>query len=539
MNVKRVDQSSDTLIQWMLTCGFACLYIALRTSCHTFDSIEYVNLARNLPFAAQFHPHHLLYHQILFAVAGIERYLGWSGIGSIWIYILPSALFGGLCAGAVYRIGRRTGSKAAATIAAIGSGVSFSLVSMSTDVEKYPIALFFILTSLNFLIPGKDHETGLPERMVAAGASLAVATLMHQTTCLLLPLFMILCWSSSDVVRKRLVHLGWFAGTYGVLTGGVYFGVGWFLGFRTIPNLLNWMMRYAHSGSWGHGLSQPVRTWLEGHFAAMAGFRETWHSPAGLIDAHRFHRLAAFLYCAAWLWILLRLISVREPDRFRKRLRLVLLLWILIFTLFIVWWEPLNTKVAVLYVPAFWLLLGMSMTGLKDFCATRRAGRKLAVSLFLCLVVCLSVINIGRAWQQHPASANHDLAAAEVIAAMTHRDDLILLPYHLIVDRYLVYFFDRPQAVTLRSLVYKLPDPALLKSALDEAFRDICRTDKVFYFTWTASHPPGMDLSGHIRHKHIEDLLGDMTNHADNLGRMPNGDVLMRLKKDEYCTRYP
>ncbi len=148
-------------------------------------------------------------------------------------------------------------------------------------------------------------------------------------------------------------------------------------------------------------------------------------------------------------------------------------------------------------------------------------------------MVCLSAINIGRAWQQHPTSANYDLAAANAVAARTHRDDLILLPYDLNVDRYLVYFFDRPQAMTLRSLVYSLPDPAQLKKTLDEALKDICRTDTEFYFTRMSCFPSGPELSGSIRHEHIEEFLGDMTHHADNLGELPNSDVLMRLKKNE------
>ncbi len=305
-------EHSDTLIQWILAGVFACLYFGLRTSCHTFDSIEYVDLARRLPFAAQFHPHHLLYHQILFGLAQIERFFGWSSIESIWIYILPSALFGGLCAGAVYRIGLRTGSRTISALAAIGSGVSYSLVSMSTDVEKYPVSLFFILMSLHFLIPKKDQETAPLSRMIKAGACLAAATLIHQTACLLLPILMILPWSDSANFRKRFARTGLFAGTFGVFTGGIYAGVGWYLGFRTIPNLLNWMMSYARTGSWGHGLSQPVSTWLNGNFAAMAGFADSWHLNILFLDSHRLHRLAAGLYCAVWLWVLIRFLVVRE-----------------------------------------------------------------------------------------------------------------------------------------------------------------------------------------------------------------------------------
>lgn len=559
MKTNRTEQP-DSLIRWILSGLFACFYFELRTSCHTFDSIEYVSLARNLPFAAQFHPHHLGYHLILFAIAKIESLFGYHGLNTLWLYILPSCLFGGVAVGAVYRLCRLLtaevnpissasnsiddgsgghggyhgglSSKTLSLIAAIGTGVSFSMISMSTDIEKYPIAVFFIFQSLISIV--KNRHLKSPSRLIRPAIWLTIAVLMHQTAVLTAPLMALFLCKSAKAGRFRYHDALIFMFSCFILAGFSYGGVAFYLGHRTPASIWQWVTSYVQNGSWGHGLSDPVCHWITGNMSALIGpDLFSICLPGNGFGIAVFSILFGILLIATWIWALIA--AWRNRSDGRTPVRLFLLAWIVCFAAFIVWWEPLNAKVATLYVPAVWIFFCIqSVSGQHNRGFSQSTGLWLMASL----VLVAAPVNLARAYRLHPPAANIERTVAEAIAGVTEKQDVILLPYQLNIDRYLAYFLDRPNAFTLRSLVYSSRSPADLKKTVDDAMRAMCGKEIRLVFTQAACQPEGKDLSGAIRHADIRVIVGNFVLSADRVCDLPNGDVLMRLRNNEYCQQH-
>ena len=528
---KKIQLFIEAGIYALIVFFFMIMYLLLRTSCNTFDSIQYIQLARTKPWISQFHPHHLLYHQILFFIAQIEKIFGLRGIESIWIYVIPSALFGGLTCGVIWDICRIFTGRIASALASIGTGFTYSLVFMSTDVEKYPIAVFFMLKSIFVVLRFQNART--TTQVMKSALFLTAATVMHQTVILAAPVMLILFFLYPKPNNKPWKTILTFSISLIICVGLAYSIVAYIQGIKSLSNFGSWVTNYAQSGSWGHGFSDPVYHWIIGNLGALIG-TDIFFSKIGWaqILSEKSGFIFVLVYISAWIWVFISLIN--KPNHSRKIFQIFLIIWIWSFSVFIIWWEPLNTKVAVLYTPAIWILFNISIF---NFSKTRFV-RQLGYVLFTVLVIQVGCINLSRAITLHHLDANQDLTTARKISDLTSQSDVILVPCDCTVDLYLMYFFNRPQTTTLRNQVFQLSNKTALKSTIDDSFQVLCKMDTALFFTRFTCYPPGKDLSGNIKNKDVSDILADLLDYADIISQLPNGDVLLKLRKDEYCKKH-
>jgi len=519
----------DGIISWSLVFGFSLFYFLLRTRCHTYDSLVYVGNALQLPWHNQFHPHHLLYHQLVFGIKQIRSLLHFPGTDVFWPFVIPSALFGGLTTQMVWSIARQYSGRVIAVITAIGTGMSFSLVFMSTNVEKYSIAAYCLLRAFNILI---NRDPGNPRTPVILALWNWAAVCIHQA-CLLFGLVPVIYWLILGIRHKRTLRC---AGIYclilATLSAGAYFIV-MCIFFQGISyEMLEWPTRYIHDGSWGYGFTDMPYNWVLGHLSMFTG-----DNLSRLIQKHQplepaiLEIIFAGLYAVSWI---VALISIpRIKTRKLAALAASLGIWIVSYAVFIVWWEPFNTKVAVLYLPAIWLFFALTM-GQERKPDSHRNWLWIIPTILTGLLL---AINIPWTIWQHQPETNYDNRTAIRIAELTKPNDIILVPHYRTMHLYLTRFLERPNTLTLWKADAIASDP--------ETFRDIIRTtmlrmcdehdDYQFFITGSSCDPNSPTQLTHVSNNEVRSIMLPYLEYTDIVAKLPNGDRLFRMDFSKYC----
>jgi len=522
-----VNCDTDFIIEILISIVFFAIYIIFQSSVHTFDSIEYVVFAQKFPWIEQFHPHHLFYHQILYFTGKIKSFVYQGDYPFTW-FVMPASLFGGLTVGAVWGFARLFSSRFMASLAALGTGCSYSMIFMSTEIEKYPIAIFFIVKTAHYLF--KNQSDPKQQTAILTSVLLTAAVCIHQASLLfgVIPVIVFLFQSGFSRRTMKLIML--YAGILGSLICGMYIVVRVIVQKRLWDGLLSWPTLYIQSGSWGHGLTHSKLEWVFGHLGALFGLDLFLSVNAqGSLEHYQAELIFVGLYAAAWVVIISGILKSGKTH-FRSVL-ICCLIWELSYSVFVIWWEPLNTKIAVLYAPAFWFLLVFSLDSLQEW----KSGLRSLKLIPLIMVTVLLYINVPNMIVQHKPATNRDRITADQIASMTDKEDIILVPYNSVVDRYLFNFLNRPHVTTFRDVVNIINDKAELEQLIKDSIIDICKNKKTLYMTLFSCTPTGREPDGGLKLNDIETVMNPYLEYTQFITDLNNGDRLLKLDTKTIC----
>jgi hypothetical protein len=131
-------------------CLVAVVYVATRAVNHTEaeDALNYLTTISQSPFRDQFHPNHLLYNAVGFALFRGLQALGYPGSAELPVQLLNivagvAALLLTFRLSQRLRVGRRYG-----LLLTLGVAFSYGFWWYSVEVESYVIPIVFILLSL-------------------------------------------------------------------------------------------------------------------------------------------------------------------------------------------------------------------------------------------------------------------------------------------------------------------------------------------------------------------------------------------------------
>lgn len=522
--------SGDRLTACALSLLFFTLYYGFHTSCHTFDSLVYVSNAQIPDWTVQFHPHHLLYHQILFLMNKIIHWLNLDTTSLLKFLTLPSALFGGLSVGIIYVILRRFCSQSYALLGAAASGSTYSMISMATDIEKYPIALFFLLNALRVMLKS-DNSPSHTITSMTAGVFIALATVIHQASMMFILLPVIVIAGSRDTLRKRYLNIAVLLVIAGTLVVSAYGIVAGLNNVSGVSGLMNWSTSYVQSQRWGFGFSESPKNWIAGNLGAQINLG-IWQL---VNNKTRFLNVLTEL-CFAILFMVSGLLTLK--NMFRKSRQgnvfttgLAIIAWIAAYSIFIIWWEPLNTKVALLYTPGVWIFISIFLRPERH----QKSRNTLQTVLFVTLLGSLCLINWTTAVHNHRETANPHLADARAIAENSNKNDIILTPYSTTTDRYLFTIFDRPRTFTLRSLRHQLATAEELTQIVEDSTEQLCDSSFSLLLTQESCLPSYREDPTGLPNSEIRKAMKPYLNKATFICELPSGDLLMRLTPRELC----
>jgi hypothetical protein len=307
----------------------------------------------------------------------------------------------------------------------------------STDADAYVIAVLLLLLAVRL---------ALDTRLLAAGVCHAFAMLFHE-----LAVFAYVPLVLAILVRGKSKP----AALYVVVTGGCVAAVYWaayqFSDHSVYPSLFSWVTSRSATSQVTHSARQIFVGYLASYGKLFVGgklaFIREYFSVAVVLA------LAVCMACLAGFVLLLRRRIVAKPlSRVNSG---VLWAWVLVYGLFLVWWEPASAFYKLFLWPPLVLLIGVWMRG--------------RAPAFLALAGAIAAWNFGVFVFPHShVSADPVLALAKVIDREMPKDATVYYSVLSPDDWYLEYFAPGRKWVHLPIKPAQAGSVCLETTALDE-----------------------------------------------------------------------
>jgi hypothetical protein len=341
---------------------------------------------------------------------------------------------------------RRITRAPAALLAAAGLAVTGGYWEFSVEVEDMMPSIAFILLSFLALVVDSTEPAPRRQRVVVAGAMLALAGLAHLNNLLFLPVgLLVLLLRPAASWPRRCADAGLFAGLTGALLLLV-FALVRLIGGDTIAHLPRWLLFQPVMGLWG--------AWrgTQNLYDATVGLRKVLAPFGSETEAQV---LAAFVLAFG----LAGMAGLAEParrDAARARWAGVFLVWIAAFLPFTLWWTP--------YDEEFWIVFAIPLWGLAALALGRGGQRSpylrwLVRSGGLAAVGALFWVNVHHEVLRTDVARNWELRKTLRLAERVRPGDLVVTLGFGWVNYYFPYFANG-QVLTLlgEALVHRDAD---------------------------------------------------------------------------------
>lgn len=363
--------------------------IYLLTLSHNFtDGEDALRYARDITKAENLF---LFGNHLIFNIVCVGWFQLWTALGYAGNALVPTQVLSASAAavslGLIVALGGRFGLPRPLTIAAaVGTGVSSSFWAYAGLSDTYLLPVPFALAGFLCLWRAV-HERASVRWVVAAAVSWSISTLLHQQNVLYFgPGALMLIFGTAD----RRAGLKWAVLLLGLgcaLTLGTYILAAVFgLGLHSVPEFVKWTLGYANKGPWTPwsvmSIPKGVVGLLRSVFAInltmgldlVEGFAKR-AAPGMLLVEERYfaQHLSALARTAALaamiasgviaMGVLGRLVkraaAVRKRDdttRDPHRVALWLGLMLLVQSIAVIAWEPINPEFWIAVLPWLWLL---------------------------------------------------------------------------------------------------------------------------------------------------------------------------------------
>ncbi len=430
------------------------VYLLTFVRIHSYDAIPFVMMVEKGDVPALFHPHHILYHYLVYLVYHVLGAMGYAG-GAMPVHQGISALFGALGIVVFFNLVKRlTADRFAASISSALLAFSYGYWAYSVEAEVYIPCLFFVLLALSYLY--RFLERPRLRYVLIIAALNGAAVWFHISAGLLWPSVVFVLFSSRQLpLRKRLRFSVLYSVLLLLLAAAPYAVVACAHVGTSRESILGWLTYNASIGSWG--------TWSRGGtlFLAMAGFGQTFFGDylLGLLRAGEFAvtrgvLLGAVPFLAAAVFLVLLLGQLRSAWR-RYRLLLVgSLVPFFSYSILIAWWDPDEVEQWIIPSAFFWMTVSLLMSVWLQRSRSRRGFlAKRAACVLIALV--FFVTNLVATILPRKDLANDPrYQAAGTIAGVSRENDLIVVPTGKL-EQYLPYSFDRPEVLSLHHLLVR------------------------------------------------------------------------------------
>lgn len=420
--------------------GALFVYWATRTAYNTFDAVSYANQIGHLyPRTGDarwlFHPHHLLFNAVGWALWRMAGAVGYAG-GPLVVLQSLNAILGAAGIVVFYLALRRLTqrSRGLPLLLALCLAVSYGYWVCATDGRVNMASVTLLLSAFAVLCGFWHGPTA--RRAAGLGALAGLAVLFHQSAGLFLPVALVgigLAPQNPMVLpalarrRKRrqcLVCLGAWAAVVAV----PYLLVGLLaLGLRSPGEFRAWMTSYAALGYWWdfdvwHNLRLDAAALRGAAFVEPPGHRGTFHLSRDVPTALRalYWSVLGGWLLAVWAFLLALPLLWRSHHR---RVLVACLIWIGLYGAFFTVWNP---GYFVFWVPVL-IPISVLLALAASHYRARRGGIVVNYLIGIWLVMC-GALNLAVSLGPHlnPATDPFRRAAADV-RAHTQAGDLIVL----------------------------------------------------------------------------------------------------------------
>jgi hypothetical protein len=318
---------------------------------------------------------------------------------------------------------------------------SYGYWHFSLQGESHILAVLFLVSFLWYFfdfVYRPSHRSG-----VLSGLMLGVATLMHQTSILLLPLvyLSLLPWKTKR--RRLLMCLGSFSLAYCLVAVVPYLLVGWWIGdMRTVSEFRTWVLGVSVWGRWGgwrlasfpSALVGIARTFVGSH--SLLGFQwvgswarslfpgASWEDEMAIAGSIGPGVRYVLLIVESFVFLVAIVTVVRGARKLRamfsscRPLASFVCIWVVVFGIFFTWWSPERTE--------YWVPIFLPVLIVLAF-RTETAGEKKRLIAGGGFLVALFLANfLGSIYPQSLASIEPDTRVALGIDAVVRKGDIVI-----------------------------------------------------------------------------------------------------------------
>ena len=414
------------------------LYLATLTADYYWDGItfalqiERVARTEHSP-SLLFHQNHLLYNVIGYLPYHLIRAAGFP-LRALYLLQVANALAAAVAVAVFFRIAEIvTGSRYAAIVSAAGLAFSAVWWKMATDANAYVVSVLLILLCAGTLLSSRP-------RWLLVGLALAGAMLVHQLAALFYPAALVAVFTNPSIEKKWSFAAKFTALAFGITVTAYAICASLFQSLNEPLAVVKWAVSnqsgVAPSVSPLLGLKALPRGNLDlivGHSVALYRSQGGWvprllalttltMAAYLLIKVLRAGRLALFLRGA------LR-VSQRKHAAW-KIATPMLIVWIGVYLVFLLFWEPWQVLYRAFYVPPLALMFGIVLSNYHN------ASHVLPTGASVLAVATLALSNL-----TFFIAPNMRVAANPTVDAARNA-------YHLWNKETVIYFTDRNEADT-------------------------------------------------------------------------------------------
>jgi hypothetical protein len=437
------------LLPLLVFVAMLALYLATLTGVHTFDALSYILDVQRKPWRELFHPHHLAYGPVGWAVYHAARALGYNGTAHLPLQLL-NALAGALGVALFFALLRyllRRTDLALACAALLGCSYAFWYYAV--EVEVYTLAALFLIACLAQIARLLQQPT--PRGWALLGALQGGAVLFHQTNVLLCAPVLVAALVATRrqgvgfsvratwrLIRQVLMPYGL---TLALIVGLPYLAVAALSGLTSWGSLRGWLLSYAETGWWGGPLTSSK--WAD----LGTGLRETLAERGGALLGLWLVGLAC-ICLARWMLMHRAAHTAQRAPSLTSALALVAAIWLVVYGAFFLWWEPDNIEFWIASLPPALLLFGLALrVGERGWRQRWGTWTALAVALTL------GVVNGEAIAARGDLQRDLQRQIVDRLVAASGPDDVLLVPDGL-QELYLPYYAGRFTAYSWNQAFY-------------------------------------------------------------------------------------
>lgn len=419
----------------------AVVYLATLTQDYYWDGVTFALQIEKVAAGERgvnllFHQNHLLYNAFGYLLYKAVHWIGLD-LRALAILQAANALIGAASVAIFYRmVERATGNRYAAICSAAALAFSAVWWRLATDVDAYVLSVLFLLICASNLL-------GVRPRWSVAGASLAFAMLIHQLAALFYPAALAAVWMSRKIERRLRFSFAMSALAWS-LTVAFYYVCAT---MRNITDPIG-VIKWAASNQSGvspsidplPGIARIPRANIElfiGHSFALFRREGGW---VGWMFA-----IAALIAVLVFLALIVRQAkahSVAEIFRRigrigegnRAQILIMIVVWIGVYLVFLIFWEPWMIYYRVFYAPAIALLLGLAIATFSASCVKPSGAAAIAVIAMAFFNLAFYITPHGR------ANANPLVATARHMQQVWNEGTLIYFAKQNQADTRFEYF---------------------------------------------------------------------------------------------------
>jgi hypothetical protein len=374
--------------------GILLAYLLLLTKNYYWDGIFFAQVIEDAPNLnpALLHPNHLFYNVLGYFFYKAARLLGLE-VRAVEVLQVLNCFISVACAYVLFRI-LLDCLKSIYLSAALTLLFAFSQTwwKFSTDADSYIVSVFFLLVSLYLILP---HRKPKPFLLALAHA---LSMFFHQLAILFFPVIVlgILLQTSSQPAKQRLAPVLKYSLTAFLITFPVfYYSFYLITGSFAFKPFLQWITTFSPEHGFTFTFWDNLTYTLRGHSRLFAGgrlsFMRDLKSPLMFVMVGISLILAVLFFYKFIRHIRELKTSFRDARESKgnfKPLRILCIVWIAVYLIFLFFFIPQNTFYRLFYLPAIILLVG---TFLASYEAARNHVRRYRVALFVAL---LAMVNL-------------------------------------------------------------------------------------------------------------------------------------------------